>query len=111
MGPAHGQRARKLRLLRSARCLVKKSIRPLAARTMVEKLQLNSELKARVCTPLSDKLLSMTLLDTLAAHLPDAVCLYKTGKIHQSKWRDAFDQVCFEVSAMLEENDRMEGNK
>eukprot|EP00965_Chrysotila_dentata_P229218 6197056-Pleurochrysis_carterae.AAC.2 len=50
----------------------------------------------------------MTLLDTLAAHLPDVARVYKTGKIHQSKWRDDFDQVCLEVFSMLEENDRME---
>eukprot|EP00965_Chrysotila_dentata_P038555 1280929-Pleurochrysis_carterae.AAC.1 len=56
-----------------------------AARTMVEKLlELNSELEASAHHS-SDNLLSTTLLDTLAAHLPDVVCVYKTSKIHQSK--------------------------
>eukprot|EP00965_Chrysotila_dentata_P125586 4152350-Pleurochrysis_carterae.AAC.1 len=76
---------------------------------MVEKLlELNSEFE-RSAHHWSDNLLSTTLVDTLAAHLPDVVRVYKTGKIHQSKWRDVFDQVCLEVFSMLEENDRMEG--
>eukprot|EP00965_Chrysotila_dentata_P143378 4737487-Pleurochrysis_carterae.AAC.1 len=34
--------------------------------------------------------------------------MYKTGKIRQSAWRDDFEQVCFEIFCMLEENDWME---
>eukprot|EP00965_Chrysotila_dentata_P096132 3175832-Pleurochrysis_carterae.AAC.1 len=64
-----------------------------AARTMVEKLlEVNSELKGSA-THWSHNLLFTTLLDTLlAAHLPDIVRVYKTGKIRQSAWRDDFDQ-------------------
>eukprot|EP00965_Chrysotila_dentata_P207085 6183921-Pleurochrysis_carterae.AAC.1 len=63
------------------------------ARTMVEKLlQLNSELEGPAHRHWSDNLLSTTLFDTLGAHLPDVICVYNTGKIHQSKWHDDFDQ-------------------
>eukprot|EP00965_Chrysotila_dentata_P112988 3733185-Pleurochrysis_carterae.AAC.1 len=47
-------------------------------------LELNSELEGSAHHS-SDNLLSMTLLDTLAAHLPDAVRVYNTGKINKSK--------------------------
>eukprot|EP00965_Chrysotila_dentata_P175096 5780000-Pleurochrysis_carterae.AAC.1 len=78
-----------------------------AARTIVEKLlKLNSELEG-YAHHWSDNLLSGTLLDTLAAHLPDVVHVHNTGKVHQSKWRDDFDQVCLGVISMFEENDRM----
>eukprot|EP00965_Chrysotila_dentata_P144469 4771874-Pleurochrysis_carterae.AAC.1 len=60
---------------------------------MVEKLlELNSELQ-RSAHHWSDNLLSTTLnMDTLAAHLPNVVRVYKTSKICQSNWRDDFDQ-------------------
>eukprot|EP00965_Chrysotila_dentata_P134377 4443637-Pleurochrysis_carterae.AAC.1 len=68
-----------------------------AAGTMAEKLlELNSELQGSA-HHWSDNLLSTTQLDNLAAHLPDVVHVYKTGKIHQSAWGDDFDQVCVEV--------------
>eukprot|EP00965_Chrysotila_dentata_P198694 6178961-Pleurochrysis_carterae.AAC.2 len=56
-----------------------------AVHTMVEELlELNSKLEGSAHYR-SNNLLSIVLLDTLAAHLPHVVCVYKTGKIHQSK--------------------------
>eukprot|EP00965_Chrysotila_dentata_P123991 4098292-Pleurochrysis_carterae.AAC.1 len=76
---------------------------------MVEKLlELNSELEGST-HHWSDNLLSTTLLNILAAHLPNVVHVYKTGNIRQSAWSDDFDQVCIKVFSMLEKNDRMEG--
>eukprot|EP00965_Chrysotila_dentata_P179449 5926139-Pleurochrysis_carterae.AAC.2 len=95
------------------KALVKEGMAPdtkAAARTMMMEnlLELISELEGSA-HHWSDNLLFTTLLDTLAAHLPDIVRVYKTGKINQSKWRNDFDQVCLEVFSMLKENSRMEG--
>ena len=56
----------------------------------------------------ADALLTSTLLDALAVHMPEVVRGYKVSKINTSGWRDDFDAVCKEVFALLEENDRTE---
>ena len=78
------------------------------ARKFVEQLlQHNKELED---TPhhWADALLTSTLLDALAVHMPEVVRGYKVSKINTNSWRDDFDAVCKDIFALLEENDRTE---